>query len=387
MTFRFSYTIEQTKDCINETERQLRDLISSVMTSKHGPGWEGSSAGWDSQTRQALEERRNEEQARFPHQPISDRLLDFCDIKDLKELVLRNWSQFAPLLGSKDRTRILFDELGKLRNPEMHSRPGILPHQRYLCLGICGEFLLAIHNWRQGHAHQIQEYEADLRFPVYAGDRDEAEAQAEAQALAQRWLERVVHETGGRLEEKSADEHEKVWLLRLQRGHVRIQMRWNYRGYDGRNFRAADITITSANRDALDRVLQAGGSPYWVLKWSLSDDLDVASSADQASEQAGRAPISSGRVRIGGGPETLTNASYKLDAAAGGNIRLDLSRAAAGSRASISLVYDGVPDRGFYSAHQHISISQALRILYGEVTPVHAHQLLADSITQQSESH
>ena len=78
-----------------------------------------------------------------------------------------------------------FDMLQIIRNPLMHSRPEVLPHQKHLCLGICGEFLLAIENWRQGYIHQIKEYTVLFRFTAYPNNEDENDAQLHAKYLAE----------------------------------------------------------------------------------------------------------------------------------------------------------------------------------------------------------
>ena len=160
----FDFTIEQTKECINKTEEQLRDLISTVLSSKYGLDWDSSCSIWDNQTRQGFEKRRDDEKKLFSNQQISNRLIDYCDIKDLKDIIQNEWSLFNNIFQAQQKTMILFDMLQTLRNPQMHSRPSLLPHQLYLCLGICGEFMLAIENWRQGYKHSVKGYSALLRF-------------------------------------------------------------------------------------------------------------------------------------------------------------------------------------------------------------------------------
>ena len=94
MSLSFKYTIDQTKECINRTEEQLRDLISTIMSAKYGLDWENSSSVWDEPIRQELEKRHDEETNLFRNQQVSDRLLDYCDIKHLKGIVQKEWSSF-----------------------------------------------------------------------------------------------------------------------------------------------------------------------------------------------------------------------------------------------------------------------------------------------------
>ncbi len=184
-SFNFDYTIDQAKDCINEAESQLRDLVSTVFSSIYGLDWENSQAVWDQTTRQKLDVVRYEEKKRFPNQRLSDRLIDYSDILHLKSLIQKNWQYFDRIFASKDKTMSQFDMLQIIRNPLMHSRPEVLPHQKHLCLGICGEFLLAIENWRQGYIHQIKEYTVLFRFTAYPNNEDENDAQLHAKYLAE----------------------------------------------------------------------------------------------------------------------------------------------------------------------------------------------------------
>jgi len=108
-SFIFDYTIDQAKDCINEAESQLRDLVSTVFSSIYGLDWENSQAVWDQTTRQKLEVVRYEEKKRFPNQRLSDRLIDYSDILHLKSLIQKNWQYFDRIFASKDKTMSQFD--------------------------------------------------------------------------------------------------------------------------------------------------------------------------------------------------------------------------------------------------------------------------------------
>lgn len=381
MMFTFKYSVDNVKECIIETERQLRDLISTVLTAKYGPGWESTQYGWSDRKREELERRRYDEQRKFPHQRLSDRLIDYSDILHLKSLIEKNWQHFSRVFGSKENTMVMFDILQKLRNPVMHGRTGILLHQLYLCLGICGELLLAVEKWRRGYMHTVYAYACDLRFPVYVEGGNEEAAQNQAKKLARCWLEKVVSRLGDKLEEKFSDEFSKEWLLRLSKGHVRIKMVWNYRGYDGRYFRAVDIRLQTRSLDALDHVLTKGKHPYWVLRWILSDDLDVSIVASRVKEMTGRTPSSSASVQIGSGIPVLTSADYRIGAFYGARIRVTLSRGQPDSRAVVCIVYDGQSNKGFFQAHKVFTVDLILSILYGELTPNKVHQLIKNACT------
>jgi hypothetical protein len=71
----FPYTIDNLKDSILDTERNLRDLLSTLLTNRYGPLWESSPKGWSSEERTALMNRRQDEQNKLPNQQLSNSLL------------------------------------------------------------------------------------------------------------------------------------------------------------------------------------------------------------------------------------------------------------------------------------------------------------------------
>ena len=377
--YMFKFSVDNTKECIIETEQNLRDLISTVLTAKYGSEWDSTSYGFSESERAELEHRRHDEQKKFTHQPFSDRLLDYSDILHLKSLIEKNWQHFSRVFLSKDNTMAIFDMLQKLRNPVMHGRPGLLLHQYHLCLGICGELLLAVENWRQGYTHAVKSYTCDLRFSVYPEGVDEEAAQAQAKDLAHRWLETVSNKLAVKPEVKSSDDLRKEWLLRLSGGHLKISMAWNYRGYDGHHFRSADIKLRTSSPTVIDQVLTEGRYPYRTLFWVLSDDFDVSIIASHIREMTGQIPSSSGGVQIGLGRPVLTSADFRIGAFDDANIRVALSRGEPNIGATVGLVYDGKPNKGFFHAHKVFSVDIILSILYGKLAPEKVYQHVKDS--------
>jgi hypothetical protein len=69
---------------------------------------------------------------------IEERLLYFADFYDLRTILKKHWKDFASALGDWKTTEVWLDELEKLRDPDAHRRE-LLPHQKYLVLGIGGE--------------------------------------------------------------------------------------------------------------------------------------------------------------------------------------------------------------------------------------------------------
>jgi len=381
-SFNFDYTVDQTKECINEAESQLRDLLSTVFSGAYGLHWESSNMVWDEATRQKLEECRHQEKMRLPNQKLSDRLIDYSDILHLKGLIQKHWSHFERIFALKEKTMAQFDMLQTLRNPLMHSRPGVLPHQKHLCLGICGEFLLAIENWRQGYTHQIKGYTVFFKFPAYPEGEDENAAQFHAKHLAESWLGEVVGQIDGRLEEKSKRENETAYLLKTHKGHIKTNVTWNYRGNDGhRYFRAADILMTTESYPAIEKLLEANKSPYWYLSWVLKDELDVSIIVSRVRERTGKRPTNAVTVSIPSGPHVYQNASFSIGEIESSTIRAGLFRAHQNSEAQICINFEDPLGKGFYQAHKQFSVEKVLAILYGELVPSTVHQLLREACT------
>jgi hypothetical protein len=90
--------------------------------------------------------------------------MDYSYIPDLKYLLSKNKPLFKPIFSSLDETMFMFDILTKFRNNVFHHQNEIMKHQHYLCLGICGELLLAIHNWKTKYSKDIESYHCDFKF-------------------------------------------------------------------------------------------------------------------------------------------------------------------------------------------------------------------------------
>jgi hypothetical protein len=363
----FTYSTSQVKNCINDTEQQLRDLITTSLSRKFGSDWEYSSPVWNDEIRKELEERRQQDQGGRPYQVVTQRLLDYTDLVDLRNIIETYWDLFANVFQSKERVLHRFSDLIPLRNPEMHGRPDILLYQKYLCLGICGEIMAAIEHWHYGYEHLIKDYAIQLRFPIYIGTKDEGIAQEEAKALAQQWLDKVYSKLGGKLRVLSEDQDTKMYQLAFQQMHIKLTMSWNYKGYDGRRyFRAADIGIRTSQASALHQAIEAGEYPYWWLNWTLRDDLDISVVVAQVFERTGEKPGSSSSIRAGN-ISALTGADFRIDASNEESIRVSLVRWQPNTDATLSLSFDGPPDQGFYHAHEVFSVKNVLSALYGDI--------------------
>lgn len=377
----FDYTVENLRECIQDTEQNLRDLLSTLMAEKYGSEWQGSSAGWPERERLALVNRLADEQRKLPHQQLSTRLLDYSNLLDLKALLERHWDVFGSVFVSKDQTLVMLDKLNTLRNPEIHGRPGLEIHQRHLILGICGELLLAVHAWRGGYKHRIKSYGCSFKFSVYEEDSNNEDPQLLSRQVALKWLNGLQYRVNGvsvSKENESADA--ESYLLRVPLGHVRAEISSKYRGSDGRYFRSTDITLTSSNLNALKSIIEGGDQPYWIFSWALADDLSVEVVASLAKARSGRTPSSSSSIKVGSGPVTLTNTDFLLGRFGELAVRVTFGRGESNGPAIVTLLADGGVNAGFRYAHRTFTLDIILKIIYGELTPSQTWSLIQEAI-------
>ena len=225
----FQYTVDNLKDCILDTERNLRDILSTLLTDRHGPLWESSTKGWSVVERSALINRRQDEQHKLPNQHLSNRLLDYAHILDLKKLIERNWDIFDRVFQSKISTLEMLEKLSALRNPSMHGRSALLSHQQLLALGICGELLLAVEKWRSGYKHRVQNYGCLLKFSAYEEIAGAHLAGKNAMDKALVWINCLSEKVNGlTLNDTLEAKDINGWLIRTTGGHVSASLTWKY---------------------------------------------------------------------------------------------------------------------------------------------------------------
>jgi len=122
---------------LKDTENVLRDLIAEILRKKHGEKW-AEKCGVTPDRLEQWTRRKEEEGKRQEGGAVEERILYYADFYDLKTILQKNWSDFAPIFGDWKTMEVHLSELEKLRDPEAHRRE-LLPHQKHLILGIAGE--------------------------------------------------------------------------------------------------------------------------------------------------------------------------------------------------------------------------------------------------------
>jgi hypothetical protein len=79
---------------------------------------------------------------------VEQRLIYYADLEDLRIILEKNWSgEFSDAFGEWDRMNVFLTELKNLRDPDAHRRE-LMPHQKYLVLGIAGDIRTRLVRYR-----------------------------------------------------------------------------------------------------------------------------------------------------------------------------------------------------------------------------------------------
>jgi hypothetical protein len=374
LSFSFPFSIGNVKDCLITTEDELRNLLDFHLTEQCGFNWESDpKIGFNENEQQQLKKRQEDEGKKFSNQISSEKLLDYCYIHDLKNIILKNWNVFSNIFSNKEKTSLFFDILSNIRNSIMHGRKNLLTHQYFLCLGICGELLLIVYRWKLGFKNKVRSYECDLKFGSIQID-DEENAKQKAFLLANQWINKILgrpsieyetkpHGTGNRLTLKAKEGRLNIFLIPDEWCTVfNNDIYWYY-----------TIRIETYSINMLDEILRIGGHPYWIYTITLKESLDLALLKDTFERYSGERGLSSGYYKDEKIPHSIGDVVDKFNGLA---IYLKLHKGQSGGGSSIQVICDGMPGMGFYQAHRILDLKNILSLLKGEFAPIKKHSLL-----------
>lgn len=135
---------------LKDTENSLRDFITSLLREKLGKSWIECS-GVSAEKIEKWKERKTSEMKRQQTGVIEERLIYYADFYDLRTILKKHWAGiFSAALGDWKKLDVWLDELEKLRDPDAHRRE-LLPHQKYLVMGIAGDIRTRIIRYRSKH--------------------------------------------------------------------------------------------------------------------------------------------------------------------------------------------------------------------------------------------
>jgi len=131
---------------LKDAENSLRDFIATILQQNLGSNWI-EVCGISNDRVLIWRGRRETEAKRQASGAIEPRLLYYADFYDLPTILKKNWDLFEQIFGKWRRFEIFLDELQRFRDPDAHRRE-LLPHQKYLIIGIAGEIRNSIVRYR-----------------------------------------------------------------------------------------------------------------------------------------------------------------------------------------------------------------------------------------------
>lgn len=363
----FDYSPDDYKQCIEDTEKRIRDVLYAEMSKNHSTSWETeSNHGWNEEKINELKNRMNES---IKTKDEKYRLIDFCDLLDLKKIIESNQNVLDTLLPKKIAEKI--SELNSLRIPSAHSR-ALLQHQKNQIVGICGEILISIQERQIGRGSSTLNYTCELKIESTPDDEVSDSMDSEVLEKKENWLSKI--ESIGKLEKKQEDDNQIEYLLRGSSGHLKIFLGKKIHLHSSaQKWKVINIKISTQNSPLLEQVIQQGSIPVTVIYWIINNKINVNSMVNDIKELTGKSPGSSSG--LGGG--IITSASYGLGRFDDSTIRILLSTD--NSYGKLGLQRDGFPDKGFTNAHTIFNPDIILSVLYGKLPYQKLQQLLKDS--------
>ncbi len=362
----FKYTTDTVKDCINDTEKNLRRLIVDILSDKYGKNWYKGEFGWSQEKVISFEERRRENQKKNSTKTISEDLIDYTYLLNLKEIIIKNWLLFNPVFKSKSQFEVFIDVLNDIRNAEMHSRCDVHEHERHLCLGVCGEILSAINRWKDGYRIGISKYIFQFSFLSEIRNQDVKLSEIKARDMAHRWLEDIASRVKGTLDEKEGSGELPSYLFRTNGHHLTVKL--NYQRNTSCGI-IVNLCLASDNLEVLSKIIEISDYPYRSLGFDLAENLDIDNIVNRIK-----------KTRTISSSVFCDNVCTNFDCALG-KVEKDTVRASF-SASKIHLIFDGSYEAGFFRAHDYLLIDKILSILYGELTPQQTSKILEDSMAK-----
>ena len=368
--------IKDARNMVTKTEDELRNMIDSILTRKHGPNWENNhNIGWSNTQKKSLEKRRKDKQAEFPEQNHSTRLLDYGYVSHLKKLIEKNKTTLELELEDVEKATTYLEILDRNRNPIMHS-DNVDEYRKHLCLGTCGYLQQVVKRWKLGYRRKAKRWEADIRLSQPESMGEDA-ARREAQRLADELAQKLKRKATGHVTEKT-ESGKTMYKIPINKNKLLIQInkpaKHNYskRGI----FQSANVNLISENFELISETLEELPYKNWTFTWIIPEGLDAIFTIDKIEQIRGIR--TSGSKSYVGTELVGRGASFPLQSRERA-IRADIS-GGKGHPTKITLVCGGAgPNDGFANVHNIFSPDEILAICYGERAPVEVLKMLDEA--------
>jgi len=358
---------ELISDATKKLSSDIRETIS-VMVREYGVEWElDTQKSWKGEKITQLKNRMKDRQKEFPTKQVSNRLIDFSYIMDLKTVITKNEKIFKPIFQPWDELMGLFDILGKYRDPQMHSTTALKDYEKKLCEGICGRFNEIVEHWLKGYLRKTLTYSCDFIFDVLEGD-DADTAKKNALEQANSWLENIKQQSLGVVGKEDIPGRGEALVIKFKEGIAKLTIpKTTRQSYHDGYAQSGRIHVVCEKFDVLEKIISVGNRKYWCLTW-IVDGLNVSKVVSTVFELEGKTPPTS-------------EGSFQRYIISDGNlrIRVDLQQGQS-NLTTINLVFDGGEiGKGFFKAHEIFSPDKILSILYHEVSPIEIRKMVEES--------
>jgi len=132
---------------LKDSENALREFIAAVLSRKLGDDWIERCGATPERVAQ-WKARKDTEARRQRAGVVEERLLYYADFFDLKNILKKQWDgEFSEAFGRWQEMDVWLSTLESFRDPDAHRRE-LLPHQKYLALGIAGQIRTLLIRYR-----------------------------------------------------------------------------------------------------------------------------------------------------------------------------------------------------------------------------------------------
>lgn len=267
-----------TKDQIEVLEKELRDALSQVMSSHKGPNWiSDPSIGLKDLTQ--INQARETELKIHPN--ASKNLIDYTNLTDLKEVILKNWVLFKDTFGEQRDFEFYMNRLITNRTSLAHAR-ALVDYEYHLVLGICGMFLNSIQRWKDGSGKQVKDYISEIVFFT---------SETDSRNILNHEIDTWVSYLGSKKIVQNGDTKE----LAFDSGKVLITIPEKIQPYSymgkGRQIKTVYckfVKVITSNKKLLAKVIEKSNRPFRKLEMVLIGSLNLKIIAEDMLSKGSR---------------------------------------------------------------------------------------------------
>ncbi len=294
------------QDPLQRIERAVRDLIHDVLSQRFGPAWtDDPNVGLGRDWSDRLAETARHEAGAQRERIIYEIPLACAEFRDLLSLLEKHSRLFEPVSPDWPALTVYMHDAERLRNTVKHHRD-ITDAQASLLHGISGQIEDWIALWRVGSPMRAIESAAQFVAEVALTGVEQPAALNLLATEAQGWKEDFLRATDAdAANPRSVELTESATASLPASVKLRFASKVRKRRTPIRTSATLtttvitlQITVKSGSKLTLSDLVAKLGKPYWHIKYSLEQPLNLVALQGWARDQAGLDP--SGSVTANG---------------------------------------------------------------------------------------